>query len=69
MIEISAHINLPTEKTWQLFNLPEHIVKWNHADDSWHSPDSPHRSDLIFARNFPFFHIGKLSFNHSLTEW
>lgn len=52
IIEISAHINLPPEKTWQLFNLPEHITKWNHADDSWHSPSA--ENDLREGGKFNF---------------
>lgn len=36
-ITISATINAPTDKVWELYTNPEHIVKWNHASDDWHT--------------------------------
>ena len=38
LITIEADISAPIEKVWGAFNNPEHIVKWNHASDDWHSP-------------------------------
>ncbi len=31
---ISSDIN----KVWDLWTLPEHIVKWNYASEEWHTP-------------------------------
>ena len=36
-ITIQAEVEAPVEKVWDLFNGPEHIVKWNHASDDWHT--------------------------------
>lgn len=35
-ITIQASINAPIEKVWEYYTQPEHIVKWNFADPSWH---------------------------------
>jgi uncharacterized protein YndB with AHSA1/START domain len=37
-ITVEATIKAPVEKVWKLWTLPEHITKWNHANDEWHSP-------------------------------
>jgi len=37
-VTISATINAPIEKVWELYNNPEHVTKWNMADPSWHCP-------------------------------
>lgn len=37
-ISIQAVIHAPVEKVWQYWNEPDHITKWNHASDDWHSP-------------------------------
>lgn len=39
-ITVTATINAPVAKVWELWNAPEHIVKWNTASDDWHSPKS-----------------------------
>ena len=36
-ITIQANINAPVEKVWKFWTLPEHITKWNHASDDWHT--------------------------------
>jgi len=38
LITVKARIKLPLEKVWQYWSAPEHVVKWNHASDDWHSP-------------------------------
>lgn len=38
VITIESTINAPVEKVWELWTKPEHITKWNHASDDWHSP-------------------------------
>lgn len=37
-ITVEATINVPVEKVWKLWTLPEHITKWNSASDDWHTP-------------------------------
>lgn len=37
-INVSASINLDTEKVWDFYTEPEHIKKWNFASDDWHCP-------------------------------
>ena len=43
-ITVETSISKPIEKVWELWTLPEHIIKWNHASDDWHTP---------FAENDP----------------
>src|SRR5690349_18512414 len=38
LITIESIVNAPGEKVWEYYNTPEHITKWNHANDDWHSP-------------------------------
>ena len=38
LITVKARIKLPLEKVWQYWSAPEHVVKWNHASDDWHTP-------------------------------
>lgn len=40
MITVSVKIDAPVEKVWNYFTQPEHIVKWNFANDDWHSPSA-----------------------------
>jgi uncharacterized protein YndB with AHSA1/START domain len=37
-ITVEATVNAPVEKVWKSWIEPDHIVKWNHASDDWHSP-------------------------------
>ena len=37
-ITIQAVITAPVETVWELYTTPEHIMKWNHASEDWHSP-------------------------------
>lgn len=37
-ITVSANINADMKKVWEYYTQPEHIVKWNFADPSWHCP-------------------------------
>ena len=36
-ITISAIVNAPVEKVWEVWNTPEHIENWNAASDDWHT--------------------------------
>jgi len=37
-VTVEATVNAPVEKVWKSWIEPDHIVKWNHASDDWHSP-------------------------------
>lgn len=37
VIHIEATVNAGIEKIWEYFTNPEHIKKWNHASDDWHT--------------------------------
>ena len=37
-ITVTATINANAKKVWDYYINPEHIVKWNFADPSWHCP-------------------------------
>ena len=37
-ITVTATINANAIKVWDYYTHPEHIVKWNFADPSWHCP-------------------------------
>jgi uncharacterized protein YndB with AHSA1/START domain len=37
-ITISALLNAPVEKIWDSWTKPEHITKWNFANDTWQCP-------------------------------
>ncbi|HYF32189.1 MAG TPA: SRPBCC family protein [Chitinophagaceae bacterium] len=38
VITVENTVNAPVEKVWEFWTKPEHITKWNHASDDWHSP-------------------------------
>jgi uncharacterized protein YndB with AHSA1/START domain len=40
VITIAAMVHAPVEKVWNLWNGPEHIVKWAAASDDWHTTKS-----------------------------
>jgi uncharacterized protein YndB with AHSA1/START domain len=50
VITIESTVNAPVKKVWEYWTKPEHIVKWNHASDDWHSPWS--KNDLKVGGNF-----------------
>lgn len=37
-ITVQTTISATTEKVWNFYTKPEHITKWNFADESWHCP-------------------------------
>ena len=43
-LTVSAEINKSKAQVWELFNKPEHIVKWNFAHESWECPSA--KNDL-----------------------
>ena len=50
MITIENTINAPVAKVWKLWTEPEHIKKWNHASDDWHTTRS--ENDLRVGGKF-----------------
>jgi uncharacterized protein YndB with AHSA1/START domain len=36
-ITIEATVKAPVSKVWEYWTKPEHLVKWNHASDDWHT--------------------------------
>ena len=50
VITVESIINAPVERVWEYWTKPEHIVKWNHASDDWHSPWS--KNDLRVGGSF-----------------
>lgn len=36
-ITIEVTIEKKLEQVWNLWNEPEHIMKWNHASEDWHT--------------------------------
>jgi len=37
-ITIKATVSADKQKVWDYYTQPEHIIKWNFADPSWHCP-------------------------------
>jgi uncharacterized protein YndB with AHSA1/START domain len=52
IITVENTINAPVEKVWQYWTTPEHITKWNHASDDWHTPRA--ENDLRVGGSFVF---------------
>jgi len=50
VITVENTIVAPVEKVWEKWTRPEHITKWNHASDDWHSPRA--ENDLRVGGNF-----------------
>ena len=36
-IFVETFVNVPIEKVWDFWTKPEHIIKWNHASEDWHT--------------------------------
>lgn len=37
-ITVETLVSADTKKVWDYWTKPEHITKWNFADDDWHCP-------------------------------
>jgi uncharacterized protein YndB with AHSA1/START domain len=37
ILTVETTLHAPIEKVWNCWTLPEHIMKWNHASDDWHT--------------------------------
>lgn len=49
-ITIEVTVAAPRTNVWKYFTLPEHMMKWNHASDDWHSPSA--ENDLRVGGTF-----------------
>lgn len=38
MISVSALVNAPVDKVWEVWFTPAHLTQWNAASDDWHTP-------------------------------
>ena len=38
VITIESTVDAPAQKVWDYWTKPEHITKWNSANDDWHTP-------------------------------
>lgn len=36
-ITVETLVNISIDKVWDFWTKPEHITKWNHASDDWHT--------------------------------
>lgn len=39
-ITVQATVSADAKKVWNYYTNPEHIIKWNFADTSWHCPNA-----------------------------
>lgn len=37
VITVSNRLNMPVEAVWKYWTEAEHVVRWNHASDDWHT--------------------------------
>lgn len=51
-ITVSAAVAAPAEQAWALWTSPDHITRWNHASDEWHTPRAT--NDLRPGGRFEF---------------
>jgi uncharacterized protein YndB with AHSA1/START domain len=56
-ITVEALINVPEDKVWQLWTLPEHIMQWNNASPDWHTPKAD--NDLRVGGKFSYIMAAK----------
>ncbi|MFV5702158.1 SRPBCC family protein [Flavobacterium sp. XS2P12] len=52
MITVQNTINASIEKVWELWTVPEHVMKWNNASDDWHTPFA--ENDLKVGGKFKY---------------
>jgi uncharacterized protein YndB with AHSA1/START domain len=49
-ITVSTSVHAPVSKVWEVWNKPEHIVKWAFASDDWEAPSA--ENDLKVGGKF-----------------
>jgi len=50
LVTIESKVNAPVDRVWELWSGPEHIVKWNAANDDWHTTSA--ENDLRIGGRF-----------------
>lgn len=40
IITVETTVQIPVEKAWKFWTMPEHITQWNNASDDWHTPQA-----------------------------
>ena len=38
IVTVEATVNAPVDKVWEYWSAPQHITKWNQANEDWHCP-------------------------------
>lgn len=51
-ITIETIINKPLVQVWDIWTLPEHIMKWNNASEDWYTPSA--ENDLRVDGSFNY---------------
>ena len=51
-LTVSTTIQAPLRKVWTVLTQPEHIIHWNYADESWHTPTA--QNDLRVGGKFSY---------------
>lgn len=51
-LTIETTINAPLQKVWELYNAPEHVIKWNTPSPDWHTPKA--ENDLRTGGKFVY---------------
>ncbi|MBK6937804.1 MAG: SRPBCC family protein [Chitinophagaceae bacterium] len=51
-LTVTAIVQVPVEKAWQLWTTPAHIMQWNNASDDWHTPKA--ENDLRESGSFSY---------------
>ncbi|WP_291907327.1 SRPBCC family protein [Chitinophaga sp. CB10] len=52
VLTVQSTVNAPVSKVWELYNTPEHVVKWNNASEDWHTPHA--ENDLRVGGQFKY---------------
>ncbi len=51
-INVEVRVRAPLHTAWTAFTDPQHVMRWNHASEDWHSPRA--ESDLRAGGRFLF---------------
>ena len=52
VITVETTVNAPAKKVWEYWTKPAHIMQWNYAIDTWHSPTA--ENDLRVGGRFVY---------------
>jgi uncharacterized protein YndB with AHSA1/START domain len=51
-ITVQTLVHVSPEKAWTFWTAPEHITRWNHANDDWHTTSA--QNDLRQGGSFSY---------------